>query len=331
MRLRRPSGALIASIIVHAVVGALFVQALVMKRPLFDIFNLARQVAADSAHQVRYVTLGSPGASRSGPPPSGGGGRPVPPPPFVAPTRVPDKLPPLPPPRPPERTPAPSGMPTTGPLIGGNGVLSGIQPHYDDPRLWGTPGPVATVPRTHAEQMDSVAHEDIRSYNDSMSAVAQNQRAPGDWTVKKGGQKYGIDQKFIRLGPISIPTAVLALLPLNVTGNPTTIERSRNFDAMQRDIDLHAHQAMNEAEFQKAVKALRKRKDKERAEREKAQTEKKSQGGEQATSGTTSGSSGGEGSNTGGSGTPASPSGSGTPSTPPPSSEPAPAPTSPTP
>jgi hypothetical protein len=262
---------LLASIIVHAVVGAFFVQALVMKRPLFDIFNLGRHAAPDRTQAVHYVTLGTPGAiaPSHAAPASGGSGRRVPVPKLVPPTVIPTTLPP--PPKTPPPPKLPPGFPTTGPLIGGNGVLSGIQPHYSDPRLWKTaPDVIVAAPKTRLQQMDSLTNQDIQAYNDSLGLVAQNQRAPGDWTVQKGGQKYGIDKKFIRLGPISIPTAVLALLPLNITGNPMTIERERNYDAMQRDIELHAHQAMNEAEFNKEVRALRQRKDRERAEREKA-------------------------------------------------------------
>lgn len=124
------------------------------------------------------------------------------------------------------------------------------------------------MPRTSAQQLDSVIAGDIGAYNDSMRVAAQNQRDPTDWTVKKNGQKYGIDQRYIHLGPISLPTAILAMLPLNVTGNPTVLQRERAYSAMHDDIMEHAQSAMNEADFQKAVRAIRLRKDRERRERE---------------------------------------------------------------
>jgi hypothetical protein len=280
MQMRRPSGALLASLIVHAVVGMFFVQALVMERPLFDVFNFGRTQPEQPEEAVRYVTLGTPGAPvRPGlPPPAGNGRLAPPPPPLVAPAVIPDEIPPIPDVPTPDISPL---VPSTGPLIGGNGVLSGIQPHYGDGRLWGAPPGVRQgPPPTPLEAMRGATHDEIKSYNDSMRVAGRNTRAPGDWTVNKGGQKFGVDPRYIRLGPVSIPTAVLALLPLNITGNPTTMERERNIDAMRRDIDLHAQQAANESAFQDAVRALRARKDRERAERLKKEREQKGESGE---------------------------------------------------
>jgi hypothetical protein len=104
----------------------------------------------------------------------------------------------------------------------------------------------------------------IAPYNDSVAAAAQK-RDPTDWTVEKGGYKWGIDRKAIRLGPVSIPTALLAMLPLNLQGNPTTIQRDRSYAAMNQDIAWHARQAINEADFMKAVRSIRERKERERA------------------------------------------------------------------
>ena len=55
------------------------------------------------------------------------------------------------------------------------------------------------------------------------------------------------------------------MLPLNLQGNPTTMERDRTFAAMNRDISWHAQQAINEADFMKAVRGIRERKERERA------------------------------------------------------------------
>ena len=90
-------------------------------------------------------------------------------------------------------------------------------------------------------------------------------RDPTDWTIKKGGYKWGIDKHAIRLGPVSIPTALLAMLPLNIQGNPQTMERDRAYAAMNRDITWHAQQAINDADFMKAVRSIRERKERERA------------------------------------------------------------------
>jgi hypothetical protein len=114
------------------------------------------------------------------------------------------------------------------------------------------------------QTIDSLIADAIAPYNDSVAAAAQR-RDPTDWTIEKGGYKWGIDRRAIRLGPVSIPTALLAMLPLNITGNPTTMDRDRSYAAMHSDITLHAQQAINEADFMKAVRSIRERKERERA------------------------------------------------------------------
>jgi len=114
------------------------------------------------------------------------------------------------------------------------------------------------------QTIDSLIADAIAPYNDSVAAAAQR-RDPTDWTIEKGGYKWGIDRRAIRLGPVSIPTALIAMLPLNLQGNPSTMERDRSYAAMNRDITWHAQQAINEADFMKAVRSIRERKERERA------------------------------------------------------------------
>jgi hypothetical protein len=152
----------------------------------------------------------------------------------------------------------------SGPLVGTGGPARGVRPQYTDPRVWTPPGKIVTAPKTVAQTIDSMIADAIAPYNDSVArAVAQ--KDPTDWTVTKGGQKWGIDRKAIRLGPVSIPTALLAMLPLNIQGNPQTMEKDRAYAAMHRDITWHAQQAINEADFTKAVRSIRERKERERA------------------------------------------------------------------
>jgi hypothetical protein len=42
------------------------------------------------------------------------------------------------------------------------------------------------------------------------------------------------------------------------------MDRDRQFAAMHRDISIHAQQAINEADFMKAVRSIRERKERER-------------------------------------------------------------------
>jgi hypothetical protein len=92
----------------------------------------------------------------------------------------------------------------------------------------------------------------------------------GDWTVDRNGKKYGIDQKFIRLGSFSVPTALLAALPMNVQGNPIAMERARNLETMRSEIVQQAARSIRDEEFRKAVNAVRDRKERERREAQAA-------------------------------------------------------------
>jgi hypothetical protein len=85
-----------------------------------------------------------------------------------------------------------------------------------------------------------------------------------------------VDQKFIRLGPVSIPDAVLAVLPINHLGeNPELGQRERQLNAMRSDIMQGAQRQMNEDDFHRAVKDVRERKEKEHEELLKLQQQAK--------------------------------------------------------
>jgi hypothetical protein len=276
MKVRRPSGALIASILAHAVIIVIFAQAIVLQRPIFDIFGRDKEEIPppERIGFLVYPVGPTTGAAESGSAERLGPPSTEPQPRIVAPSSIPTTVPTS--PKSDEKATEPPG-PTTGPLVGGKGNLKGVQPRYTDPRVWPRPGAVATaptMPKTAAEKLDSVIADILAPQKDSIK-VAGKERAPGDWTFEKGGKKYGVDQEFIRLGPVSLPTAILALLPLNVTGNPAVSERERRNNAMRQEINYHARRQINDADFQKAVRAIRERKERERREREQEQAKNK--------------------------------------------------------
>jgi hypothetical protein len=217
--------------------------------------------------RLRYVRV-VPGPSTSGSPAAA---RPASGPTATqrlrAPARVPVSLPP------------PSTVTAAAPGIedrageAGRGTdataATGVQPSYIDPRLWPQPGPFTPVPKTMAERTDSAVKAAFGIFTDSLRIAEANKgRAPGDWTVKdKSGGKWGWDEKGIRLGRVTIPQAVLSLLPLNVQANPTFNDPiTRRETAFRRgDILYHAQRATSEDEFRRAVKRIRERKDRERA------------------------------------------------------------------
>lgn len=223
--------------------------------------------------RISFLALPRSGAPDS-PGRSGGNGRPetparVQPPRLVAPTEVPSTLPPVNP-----AAPAPvsgGGEEGTGPLVGRGGPAKGIQPSYSDPRIWVAEAPVVSAPKSADARMDSTVASAIGHVRDSIAAntYEPNKFERGDWTFEKGGKKYGIDKEYVRLGPVSIPLPLLALLPLNAQGNPIAAQRDKEMASMRAEILFQSQRAMNEQEFRKAVKSLRERKERERAQQEK--------------------------------------------------------------
>jgi len=252
---RKVSPSFLVSLGVHLVVAVALMRMLILH---IDVSSRPKPGATEE--RVGFVSI-----AKSGEKPTagrvGGDGRP-----FtsreihvVAPRIVPSTIP-----MPNVSAAKPTEEAGNGPLVGGGGPSRGVRPSYSDGRVWEPPGVVVSKPKTVKETIDSLIADGIAPYNDSIAAAAQR-RDPTDWTIEKGGYKWGIDRHAIRLGPVSIPTALLAMLPLNVQGNPTTIERDRAYAAMNRDITWHAQQAINDADFMKAVRSIRERKERERA------------------------------------------------------------------
>jgi hypothetical protein len=263
------------SLAINAAVIALFFQAAAAGLSWKEIFSRgpSQQVIPE---RIGFVQLPRPAAPAPPTPGrSGGDGRPVsrttarPAPTPQAPTEIPDEIPPVNPGAAP--TTEPGG---TGPVVGGGGPTEGIKPSYTDPRLWTRPGAVATAPKTARDRVDSVITDVFGPVRDSIARAqefAAGQRKPGDWTLNGPGGKWGMDQSSIHLGKVKIPNAVLALLSeqfqRNLRGNPIEIERERRLAQIRQDILDHANREMTEDEFRTAVRRIRERKDKERADK----------------------------------------------------------------
>jgi hypothetical protein len=245
---------------VHAILAVVLLRLLVV--PNIDFFAKKRGTVA--AEQIGFLRLAKTPGKEPTPGRDGGNGRPPSKtvvPRLVAPVTVPTTIPTV------TTTATPSRTDEgTGELVGNGGPARGIKPVFADPRLWGPPGKIVSAPRTLKQDLDSLIASGIGRYNDSIAAIPATPRwENGDWTVEHNGRKYGIDPQFIRLGPVSIPTALLAMLPLNLTGNPMEQARNKAMNYQHRDITEHAEQAITEADFNKAVRSIRERKERERA------------------------------------------------------------------
>jgi hypothetical protein len=177
----------------------------------------------------------------------------------------------------------------------GNGVgaidpnVRGIRPGYEDERVWrgfgggggGGSGAGNGVRGDRADGLDSIMAGAISAARDSLDSLARAQgrygRAPGDWTkTDKNGDKWGWDQKGIRLGKVMIPNALLSLLPLNsataanMSGNMSRMDAERRLATSREDIQRMSERTMGETEFRRVVREMDKRRDSERRERLRA-------------------------------------------------------------
>jgi hypothetical protein len=121
--------------------------------------------------------------------------------------------------------------PPVGSGVGGAPRLVG-SPSYADERIFSTKPFVPLPERTGIARLE---------YNlDSALAVLRKQdslavgrRSPTDWTIGEGNTKVGLDEKWIYIGPVKLPTFLLGLVPLNnLQANPNSRENNRTLGAM---------------------------------------------------------------------------------------------------
>lgn len=250
------------SIAAHAVIVAVFLQ-MAFRYPLGNLMGIRREEI--KAERLQYIALpagptehsgGRPAAAKKGAPAALRA-------PVTAPAQVPDATP-----ADTSRSQAAGGT-GTGVDAGGSGLATGVVPRQPDPRIALQPGVMVRTPRTLAEDVDSIVDLAIGVYVDS-AAEAAKMRKPGDWTFKgKDGKVWGVDQNNIYLGKYKLPSAILALLPLNKAGGGSPIE-ARSMAYIRRDVMENAQRAISEDEFRAAVKRIRERKEREKREKQLA-------------------------------------------------------------
>jgi hypothetical protein len=262
---RRDPRALIFSVVVHVILATAILSA-AFHYDFSRDSSTPRNVPVPE--HVSYVRVAPMGGIAVGTDTSKAGARSkVAPRGLVTPKVVPPTITPLP--------PAPTTQP--GGVDGGTGrgqvaAVTGIVPTQPDPRLNAEPMVFYPVPKSHAEKVDSAVRAAFSAYNDSVArAYAMRGKDPGDWTFEKNGQKWGMDPNKIYLGKFAIPSAVLAALPIRVQGNPGEGLADRLAPTRRADIMLHASAAEHDDDFNAAIRRIRERKDKERAERQAEQ------------------------------------------------------------
>jgi hypothetical protein len=259
---RRSAASLAASIAIHVLVVAGLVH-IVFRYPLGQLMGIREP--EPQTERVQFVKI------PQRPTESSGGGRHVTakptesaaPAPLQTPVVTPTEVAP---PTPVDSSRAQAAGGTgTGFGVSGSEMATGVEPREPDRRIALEPGPITRAPRTKAQDVDSIVSLAIGIVRDSIEIVA-GQRKPGDWTVKRKGGTWGWDQSGIRLGKFTIPQALLALLPLNVSANQSPIE-ARSAAWIRRDVMENGQRAISEDEFRAAVKRVRERKEREKRQK----------------------------------------------------------------
>lgn len=143
-----------------------------------------------------------------------------------------------------------------------------LTPAYGTGRLWVRPLPLsaremaaAVTGKTQEQLADSVVAVIVQRYLDELAKErADPANQPPSWVANLGGQKIGVDPKWVYLGPIRLPTILLGLLPINAQGNPTQAEMNKRFAAMREDLFYAARRAATLEEFKRNVAILREQK-----------------------------------------------------------------------
>ncbi|MGH7562386.1 MAG: hypothetical protein ACRENB_15370 [Gemmatimonadales bacterium] len=138
-----------------------------------------------------------------------------------------------------------------------------IGPNVGEGKLWVQPLPAPpreiarALARTHLELVDSAVSAIVQEYIDSvLNAPAPAGAQPPSWTTQIFGKTFGLDSRYIYLGGLKIPSAILALLPIN-TGNNVDLVAARRLTAIREDLQYAAQRAQTMEDFKRAIREIR--------------------------------------------------------------------------
>src|SRR6185503_5821896 len=90
-----------------------------------------------------------------------------------------------------------------------------------------------------------------------LSAPSEPGAALPSWTTQIFGKTFGIDSKYIYLGGLKIPSAVLALLPIKGGGQTMEFSQANRMALIREDLVTAAQRAQTMEDFKRAVRELR--------------------------------------------------------------------------
>lgn len=165
------------------------------------------------------------------------------------------------------------GPPPAAPARADTGAAPGVSgrlgPRYGDGTVWISPYPESPteladrIRRSHGQLVDSAVTAIVQAYLDSLALEPGADRAQlPSWVADVGGAKFGLDSKYIYIAGLKIPSVVLALIPFP-QGNVDQALANRRLQDLRADLFQAAQRAENAAEFKKAIREIRERKQQE--------------------------------------------------------------------
>ena len=156
------------------------------------------------------------------------------------------------------------------PSVPGRDPVYRIGPKVGEGKLWVQPLPAPpkeiarALARTHFELVDSAVSAIVQAYIDSVlnAPAPPGSKAPS-WTTQVFGKTFGLDSKYIYLGGLKIPTAILALLPIN-EGTNVDLNNARRLNAIREDLQYAAARAQTMDDFKRAVREIRQERERQR-------------------------------------------------------------------
>ena len=137
-----------------------------------------------------------------------------------------------------------------------------LRPQFTDPRLW-VPYPDEPFSTRVADayaRADSAVRALLRTWLDSLNLSEEERRRATEWTFGEGDQKWGISEKGLHLGDITIPIPFGALFGQSMSPNAQKArEMVRQFNEIrQQDIETDIRKERDEA-----LKEMRRRTEEE--------------------------------------------------------------------
>lgn len=141
-----------------------------------------------------------------------------------------------------------------------------LGPTFGDGRAWAA-APLTAVEKVEIAlrvmEVDSGFRERLIEMIEALPPDSFAYADTPSWVADFAGGTWGVDQQWIHLGGIKIPTALLALLPFP-QGNIFQAREAQRYEMIRQEIINTARRQEDMEDIRKAIEELRKRRDVER-------------------------------------------------------------------